>query len=103
MNYAGGSSLSRGDTSRIIVQIRVHLILGSTKCCINRCVMLVLIGLNVRFWEKKERGIVHMKFMVSASFRAQDQEEMFALLPLGRAHIQVLARARNDRGTLPQC
>jgi hypothetical protein len=30
MNYAGGSSLSRGDTSRIIVQIRVHLILGST-------------------------------------------------------------------------
>ncbi len=30
MNYAGGSSLSRGDTSRIIVQIRVHFILGST-------------------------------------------------------------------------
>jgi hypothetical protein len=25
MNYAGGSSLSRGDTSRIIVQILVHL------------------------------------------------------------------------------
>ena len=30
MNYAGESSLSRGDTARIIIQIRVHLILGST-------------------------------------------------------------------------
>ena len=37
-----------------------------------------------------------MKFMVSASFRAQDQEEMHALVPQERAHIQVL----QEQGTI---
>jgi len=37
-----------------------------------------------------------MKFMVSASFRAQDQEEMLALLPQERVHIQVL----QEQGTI---
>ncbi|GAC1372778.1 MAG: hypothetical protein NVS2B12_40250 [Ktedonobacteraceae bacterium] len=37
-----------------------------------------------------------MKFMVSASFRAQDQEEMHAFVPQERAHIQVL----QEQGTI---
>ena len=37
-----------------------------------------------------------MKFMVSASFRAQDQEEMYAFVPQERAHIQVL----QEQGTI---
>jgi muconolactone delta-isomerase len=45
---------------------------------------------------REERGIVHMKFIVSASFRTQDQEEMLALVPQERAHIQVL----QEQGTI---
>ena len=37
-----------------------------------------------------------MKFMVSASFRAQDQEEMLALVPQERAHVHVL----QEQGTI---
>ncbi len=37
-----------------------------------------------------------MEFMVSASFRAQDQEEMLARLPQEQAHIQVL----REQGTI---
>jgi hypothetical protein len=37
-----------------------------------------------------------MEFMVSASFRAQDQEEMFARVPQEQAHIQVL----REQGTI---
>jgi muconolactone delta-isomerase len=58
--------------------------------------MLVLIVLKVRFCEKKKRGIVQMEFMVSASFRAQDQEEMRTLVPQEQAHIQVL----QEQGTI---
>jgi hypothetical protein len=37
-----------------------------------------------------------MEFMVSASFRAQNQEEMLALMPQEEAHI----RALRERGTI---
>ncbi len=37
-----------------------------------------------------------MEFMVSASFRAQDREEMLALVPQEQAHIQVL----QEQGTI---
>jgi muconolactone delta-isomerase len=37
-----------------------------------------------------------MKFMVSASLRAQDQKEMLALVPQEQAHIQVL----QEQGTI---
>jgi hypothetical protein len=37
-----------------------------------------------------------MEFMVSASFRAQDQEEILARLPQEEAHIQVL----REQGTI---
>ena len=37
-----------------------------------------------------------MKFIVSASFRTQDQEEILALVPQEQAHIQVL----QEQGTI---
>lgn len=37
-----------------------------------------------------------MEFMVSASFRAQDQEELQTLVPQEQAHIQVL----REQGTI---
>jgi muconolactone delta-isomerase len=45
---------------------------------------------------KKERGIVHMEFMVSGSFYPHDQEEILARLPQEQAHIHVL----QEQGTI---